>query len=83
MFLGSLLDTEPQFRRDQKTVKWWNCYTCQQKILKYFVNVITSSVLESGGREFHNELINQRSRNILDKKVVCVAAGKFDIKNQG
>ena len=39
----------------------------KEKILVNFVNIVANCILDSGARVFYSELVNQRSRDVLDK----------------
>lgn len=39
----------------------------KEKILVNFVNIVANCILDSGARVFYSELVNQRTRDVLDK----------------
>ena len=50
--------------------------------LKDLVEVISHSFFQNGALKLHNKLVNERPRDVLDKKVVGVPTRKVDVKYQ-
>ena len=53
----------------------------KEKILEDFVSVVANCVLKNGAQKLHDKLVHQSPRNVLDKKIICVAAN-FEVENQ-
>ena len=43
---------------------------------------MASRLIKNGARKLYNKLIHERSRDVLDKKVVGMASRKVDVKDK-
>jgi len=54
----------------------------KKKVFKSFVDVIPNRVLQDSACKLHDQPVNERLRDILDKEVVGVPSSKVDIKDK-
>ena len=58
-------------------------FSCERKkIVQDFVDVMSSCVLKDSACKRHDQLVNERPRDVLDKEVVGVPSRKVDVKEK-